>query len=71
MCSKFGILEMVIWLREANVNGMVNSWMNVDVKVCKKYICERIRWLIDKHGLMVLEAQEGRNKYTDENMFQK
>ena len=30
-------------LRDANLNEMANPGMNVDVKLCQKYICERIQ----------------------------
>ena len=45
ICSKFGLIELVnlIWLRDASVNGKVNLRINVEEKVWKKYICERIQ----------------------------
>ena len=45
ICTKFGLIELVnlILLRDVSVNGMVSLGMNMDRKVWKKYICERIQ----------------------------
>ena len=42
--TKFGLMELVnlILMRDVSVNGMMSLGMNMDRKVWKKYICERI-----------------------------
>ena len=62
------------------MNGMVNLWMNVDRKLWKKYICERIQkvgrkaWKggfheteMEKEYVMMKRCQRNES-FTDENI---
>ena len=43
ICTKFGLMELVNLILFRDVNGKVSIGMEMDRKVWKKYICERIQ----------------------------